>query len=504
MVEERVGNMLANPRTDEYIALIAVAIGIIIGLQKFNYARVIGRIVSYSGIAWVMITQLRYTFMEAGFHIFAVFLLVQFTILAGTVFLTLSKNKIASLIGKNICAVIAALAVWLVFVSRSYRYEYAYEIPAFIQKGFPFIISGGVLAICVFLAWKPFKKKARRILLVVLAGVTVSSICTVSGIQEHHRSILAISDADDTLFRHSKSHRNILLWQYQPFLENTLAKSLDEQALLSLDDNLPRLGGTRALYPLYAAFSQAVYSENSSEFGFHFDSHGSPVQSSNTSLAFWNLLDDRFDIIFLLDVNEAQYKMAEEQGVELKLTPIGREAFVFFVNSRNPVNNLSVEDVRGIYSGRINNWGEIGGNNHYVRAFQRRPGEQSDSINMLQGIMGGTRLTIPPGEYYHEGGYGIYRNYINAIGYSFSFYINEMVRDDRLKTLSINGIEPSPANISSGAYPFTQELYAVTAVREPETEEDAERMRNAERLIEWILSPQGQSLVEKTGYLPLQ
>jgi len=70
--------------------------------------------------------------------------------------------------------------------------------------------------------------------------------------------------------------------------------------------------------------------------------------------------------------------------------------------------------------------------------------------------------------------------------------------------LSIDGVEPTADNIANGTYPFTNDFYAITVVREPETEEDAERIYNAEKLIEWILSPQGQSLVEKTGYVPLQ
>ena len=47
--------------------------------------------------------------------------------------------------------------------------------------------------------------------------------------------------------------------------------------------------------------------------------------------------------------------MAAERGVRFNLTPIGKEAFVFFVNNRNSVSNLSTEQIKGIYSGRIVN-----------------------------------------------------------------------------------------------------------------------------------------------------
>jgi len=98
----------------------------------------------------------------------------------------------------------------------------------------------------------------------------------------------------------------------------------------------------------------------------------------------------------------------------------------------------------------------------------------------------------------------VYKNYKNALGYSFLFYINEMIAEDEIKFLSIDGVEPTADNIANGTYPFTNDFFAITVVREPETEEDAERISNTEKLVEWILSPQGQSLVGKTGYVPLQ
>jgi phosphate transport system substrate-binding protein len=97
----------------------------------------------------------------------------------------------------------------------------------------------------------------------------------------------------------------------------------------------------------------------------------------------------------------------------------------------------------------------------------------------------------------------VFRNHKNALGYSFLFYINTMIAGDKIKLLSINGIEPTASNIADGTYPFANDFYAITVFREPENEMEAERINNTEKLIEWILSPQGQTLVEKTGYVPL-
>jgi ABC-type phosphate transport system, periplasmic component len=62
------------------------------------------------------------------------------------------------------------------------------------------------------------------------------------------------------------------------------------------------------------------------------------------------------------------------------------------------------------------------------------------------------------------------------------------------KLLKVNGVEPSLENIQNGRYPFVADFYAVTK-GEPEG--------NTKLLIDWILSEQGQELIEKTGYTPL-
>lgn len=88
-----------------------------------------------------------------------------------------------------------------------------------------------------------------------------------------------------------------------------------------------------------------------------------------------------------------------------------------------------------------------------------------------------------------------YRNYKNAIGFTFRFYSTEMVDNDQIKLLEIDGVAPTKENIRAGTYPITSELYIVTAGSDN---------RNVEPLIEWVLSKQGQALVEKVGYVPIK
>lgn len=69
-----------------------------------------------------------------------------------------------------------------------------------------------------------------------------------------------------------------------------------------------------------------------------------------------------------------------------------------------------------------------------------------------------------------------------------------MVKNDQIKLLEINGVEPSKETIRNGTYPITSEFYIVTA---------GTTNPHVEKLIEWILSPEGQQLIERAGYVPI-
>ena len=284
----------------------------------------------------------------------------------------------------------------------------------------------------------------------------------------------------------------INIHEYAPFTEGSAVKKLDEEATLTLEGELPVLDGATAMYPLYSAFVQAVYPENPSYY------EEDTVMVSTTPYAYRHLLNGEADVIFAAAPSENQIKMAEQRGIELELTPIGREAFVFFVNKKNPVDSLTLEQIRAIYAGQSTNWSEVGGEEEDIRAFQRP--QDSGSQTALQNLMGATPIMEAPTEDIVSGMGGIisevaqYKNYKNAIGYTFRYYSTEMVGNDEIKLLAIDGVAPTKENIRNGTYPIASEFYAVTAGTDNP---------NVPKLLEWILSPQGQGLVEKVGYVPV-
>ena len=221
---------------------------------------------------------------------------------------------------------------------------------------------------------------------------------------------------------------------------------------------------------------------------------------SNTVKGYKYLAQKDTDIFFGGYPSQAQIDYAEEQGTEFVYTPIGYEAFVFFVHKDNPIDSLTTEQIKGIYSGQITNWKQLGGKDEKIAAFQRNEGSGSQS--MLIRFMGDVPIMEPPTELVNDFMSGIvervsnYKSTTAAIGFSYRFYMEGIIKNPDIKLLAIDGIAPTAENIESGVYPITGPLYAVTY--EEQTNE------NVQRLLDWILSAEGQTIVRETGYAGVQ
>lgn len=278
--------------------------------------------------------------------------------------------------------------------------------------------------------------------------------------------------------------------------ENKLPK-LETPATFTVENRseMPILDGAEAAFPVYSAFANATY-ENIKVL----NGASEVVTFTNTIYAYERLLAGEVDLYFGAEPSKAQQKMAKDQGKELVMTPIGKEAFVFFVNPSNPVDGLKVSEIQDIYSGKIKNWSELKGEDEKILAFQRP--KNSGSQTLLEKIMGDTPIMKPLEEDVPEGMGGIinrvadYRNYDNSIGFSFRFFATGMVENPDIKLLAINGITPSPENISSEKYPFTANLYAISL-------KDNEK-KTIQPFLEWMQGEQGQEIAEEVGYIRMK
>ena len=278
---------------------------------------------------------------------------------------------------------------------------------------------------------------------------------------------------------------------YLPFEEGSALADVDTD--IKLEGDLPVLDGAAALVPIYASVIDNIYPEGCVTYeGGTFDddnlygenfAEGSAMRYRNTIRGFNAVVDGSADIFFTAHPSADQMAYAQEQGVELVLVPIGYEAFVFFVNSQNPVTGLTTDQIRSIYAGDITNWSEIGGPNLPINALTRVPG--SGSQTMMDAFMGDTPI-VPRRP---ESIFG------PAIGYSFRFYLSGMVSNPNVRMLDINGISPTTENIQNGTYPLVAQFYIVYRADNDNP--------NVQAVVDFLLSEEGAELIRQCGYTPL-
>ena len=291
---------------------------------------------------------------------------------------------------------------------------------------------------------------------------------------------------------------NINVNEYLPFKENSKIVKF-ESSSLKLTENLPKIDGAAAVFPVYSAFVHAVY-PNTTVLATHknFEDPSEGVfQYNNTYEGYISLAEKKTDIFFGAYPSKSQIEYAEKQRTYFKYVPIGSEAFVFFVHKNNPIDSLTTEQIKGIYSGEITNWKEVGGRDEEIVAFQRNEGSGSQS--MLKRFMGDTPIMEAPKEQINDWMLGIieevadYKSRSGSIGFSFRYYVEGIIKNPDIKIVAIDGVYPSVETIKNGSYPITTPLYAVTYYNNNNPNVDA--------LIEWILSEEGQYIIEQTGYV---
>ena len=282
---------------------------------------------------------------------------------------------------------------------------------------------------------------------------------------------------------------NIDVYEYLPFEEKSKIVKLDSKTL-KLTENLPVVDGAAAVFPVYSAFVNAVYPDTTKLYDGTFE-------YNNTTSGYGFLGIKQTDIFFGAYPSEEQIQMAMRNGTTFEYTPIAKDAFVFFVHKDNPIDSLTTEQIKGIYSGKITNWKEVGGEDERIAAFQRNEGSGSQS--MLKRFMENTPIMEPPKEMVNDLMAGIieqvadYKSQSGSIGFSFRYYVEGIIKNPDIKLIAVDGVKPTVANIADGSYPIIAPLYAVTYA-----EEDNENVR---KLIDWVLSEEGQYIVEETGYV---
>lgn len=167
---------------------------------------------------------------------------------------------------------------------------------------------------------------------------------------------------------------------------------------------------------------------------------------------------------------------------------IAKDAVSVYLNNQNPVQNLTLEQLKKIYNGQFINWSQVGGINEPIMVLNRLP-NSGTYLYLKEYVLNGQSYTE---DAINMPSYQALLNKIEAnrraIGYG------GLWSEASIKSCQINGVEPTWKNIMNDQYPLSRYLYFYT-VNTPEDE--------VRDFIDWVLGSHGQKVIKDVGYFPI-
>ncbi len=222
------------------------------------------------------------------------------------------------------------------------------------------------------------------------------------------------------------------------------------------------------------------------------------ILHTGTNPSYINLIKGAKDLILVARApSEDELREAKKAGVELDVRAVALDAFVVIVNVKNPVENITLDQLRGIYTGKIKNWQELGGVPGDIRAYRRERNSGSQEL-MEALVMKGTPMANLPNMMLMSmmGPVNALRHNPSGIGYSVYFYFVFMFPEKNIRMIAINGVKPDAGTIGARTYPLTAEVYAVVRKGMPAD-------NPAVMLRDWMLTKEGRAVIAETGYVPV-
>jgi phosphate transport system substrate-binding protein len=193
-------------------------------------------------------------------------------------------------------------------------------------------------------------------------------------------------------------------------------------------------------------------------------------------------------------------KEKEKKDVEtrrsstLNETPVALDALAVFVNSTNPVKELSIDQLERIYTGKATNWSQVGGKSapivlygrenssgtyEYFKEHVLNKGDFAPRVQTLQGTAAVINAVAKDA---------------NGIGYGGIAYAQDVRAVGVKKDAATGAVVPSEESVKNGTYPIARHLYFYwIASASPELQQ----------FVQWAVSPEGQKVVSDVGYFPL-
>lgn len=178
----------------------------------------------------------------------------------------------------------------------------------------------------------------------------------------------------------------------------------------------------------------------------------------------------------------------EEKSEGLEEYQIAIDGIAVITNTANDVKDLTMDQIKDIYTGKITNWKEVGGKDAQIVVVSREDG--SGTRDGFQEIVGFESEELT-GDAQISDGSGNIKTTVqgneNAIGYISFGYL-----DDSINSVKIGGVEPTEENVYNDSYPISRLFLLVTK---------GEATDDAKAFIDYILSDDGQNTIKEEGFM---
>ena len=185
---------------------------------------------------------------------------------------------------------------------------------------------------------------------------------------------------------------------------------------------------------------------------------------------------------------------SDEQSLGLTEIVIAHDGIAVIVSEDNPIRNLSVDQLRAIYSGEVTNWSEVGGDDVAIQLVNRD--EASGTREAFKTIVMGDAPFDRSAAVLS--GTGQVRDVVSrsagAIGYISLGFVDSKFAATKVRALSVNHVEPAEKTISSGGYPISRDLYFYVK---------GTPSSDAHAYIDYVLSDSMESIVRDAGFIPV-
>jgi phosphate transport system substrate-binding protein len=229
------------------------------------------------------------------------------------------------------------------------------------------------------------------------------------------------------------------------------------------------------------------------------------IQHNGTHGSYMSLIEGDADFILVArPPSDDELRAARARWVEVELRAVALDAFVFLVSAGNLLDDLSIEAIRDIYTGKITRWSELGAtigeggaDADNISAYSRNPNSGSQEL-MEKLVMRGAEMIEAPDMMLPSmmGPLSAIASDLSGIGYSVYYYATFMLPTEGVKLIGVGGVSPTSEGIADRSYPLTTEVYAVIRAGMPDD-------HGAVLLRDWLLSAEGQAVVEESGYVPV-